>query len=57
MCVFFITFMKCYAIFNVTLINSEGVCLWDYLGCLNATITLKYFANLCYTTLKYYKNL
>ena len=29
--------MKCYAIFNVTLINSEGVCQ-NYLGCLNAAI-------------------
>ena len=34
--VFFIIFMESYAIFNVTLINSEGTCQ-DYFGCLNAT--------------------
>ena len=32
--------MKFYTIFNVTLTNSEGVCR-DYIGYLNATITLK----------------
>ena len=42
---FFIIFMKSYAIFNVTLINSEGTCQ-DYLGCLNATIKLKCCTNL-----------
>ena len=37
--------MKRYVIFNVTLINSEGVCR-DYLGYLNTKKTLK-----CYTYL------